>query len=374
MPTTMSNPRAIRLAAPKAAGPQSRVRKQFNTLVKKLETERARLALWRDALPQLRAMGVNEVGPLLENFSVRRRQLLVLLDKAWSDKKLSKRDREKISDLIWHMAGDALLAVEDDAEIRAIFERHSDLPFSGDTDSQQALMRDMVAAATGLELDEDVDLSSPSALRAAMRSKMEALQQEEEAEQARRASTARPAKVSARQARQEAEESKLKQSVRDIFRRLASTLHPDRETDPAERTRKTALMQRANAAYAANDLLGLLELQLQVEQIDQAGLDNLGDDRIKQYNKILDDQVREIQFDIMSLDTALSIELGMEYDGHNTPQALMKDVRIAIATMQADLEHIEGDLVLFQDIRQLKAWLKDYRIGANDPGLDDPWF
>jgi hypothetical protein len=39
--------------------------------------------------------------------------------------------------------------------------------------------------------------------------------------------------------------------------------------------------------------------------------------------------------------------------------------------MQADLEYIEGELALFQDIRQLKAWLKDYRIGANDPGLED---
>lgn len=69
--------------------------------------------------------------------------------------------------------------------------------------------------------------------------------------------------------------------MRDIFRKLASALHPDRETDPAEHGRKTALMQRANVAYAANDLLGLLELQLEVDQIDQTGLDNLGDDRIK---------------------------------------------------------------------------------------------
>ena len=60
----------------------------------------------------------------------------------------------------------------------------------------------------------------------------------------------------------------FERAVREIFRKLASALHPDRETDPGERARKTALMQRANVAYAANDLLGLLELQFEVDQID----------------------------------------------------------------------------------------------------------
>ncbi|WP_341888453.1 hypothetical protein [Variovorax sp. YR752] len=46
--------------------------------------------------------------------------------------------------------------------------------------------------------------------------------------------------------------------MRDIFRKLASALHPDRETDAQQRKVKTALMQKANQAYAANDLLALL--------------------------------------------------------------------------------------------------------------------
>jgi curved DNA-binding protein CbpA len=42
--------------------------------------------------------------------------------------------------------------------------------------------------------------------------------------------------------------------VREVFRKLASELHPDRETDPAEHARKTELMQRVNQAYKAGDL------------------------------------------------------------------------------------------------------------------------
>jgi hypothetical protein len=41
------------------------------------------------------------------------------------------------------------------------------------------------------------------------------------------------------------------QAVREVFRKLVSELHPDRETDPAEHARDTELMQRVNQAYKA---------------------------------------------------------------------------------------------------------------------------
>jgi hypothetical protein len=114
--------------------------------------------------------------------------------------------------------------------------------------------------------------------------------------------------------------------VRDIFRKLASALHPDRETDSAKRGRKTALMQRANVAYAANDLLGLLELQLEANQIDQTGLDNLDDDRIKQYNRILDGQAGEIKAEIIALETSL-----LTFDGWCLNAALAHSNRLLLS-------------------------------------------
>jgi hypothetical protein len=368
---------AIRITAPAAAGPQSRVRKQFNTLIKKLDAERARLALWRDEVPKIRALADSELMPLVEKFDARRRELVVMLDVVWADKRLGKKHREKISDLICSTVADAMVRdndSDDDIEIKAIYSKHSELAFDGGTPEDQAGMREMLAAMTGIELDDDADLSSASLLRDAVCKKMEAMVAEEEAEQARQAARPKPAKLTAREARHEAEALKLKQSVREIFRKLASALHPDRETDPAERSRKTALMQRANVAYAANDLLGLLELQLEVEQIDQASLDSLGDDRIKQYNRILEGQVFEIQGEIMALETVLSLDMGLEPEDHRTPKALMQSLRAEIKAMKVDLEHIEGDLVIFSDVKTLKAWLKDYEIGANAPDFGEPWF
>ena len=180
--------------------------------------------------------------------------------------------------------------------------------------------------------------------------------------------------TSAREARHQAEEAKLKQSVRDIFRKLASALHPDRETDPAKHGRKTALMKRANVAYAANDLLGLLELQLEVDQIDQTGLDNLGDERIKQYNRILGDQVREIVMEIRALESAVSLDMGWELGRRCTPTSMLRGLRADIKEMRANVKYIEADLEVFGDIKQIKRWLKDYDIDDDAASQGEPWF
>jgi len=368
----MSPPYAIRIASPAATGPLSRVRKQFNTLVKKLETERIKLALWREELPKIRALADKEYSPLAQAFDAHRRRLLVLLDQAHSDKALRRTDRIKLSDVICATALDLMRIDEADETIKEIYNKHSGRDFDLDMDAEKTLLRQMVREATGVELDDDIDFDSPDAFIEAMHGKMAEREREEEQKQ-ERAGAAKPAKPSAREARREAEEAKLKQSLRDIFRKLASALHPDRETDAAERGRKTALMQRANAAYAANDLLGLLELQLEVDQIDQTGLDKLDDDRIKQYNRMIERQVDEIHFEIQALETALSLDMGWEPGRYGTPKAMVRGLRADIAEMRANIKYIEADLGAFSDIKQLKAWLKGYSIAAHDAGYDEPW-
>jgi hypothetical protein len=368
----------VRIATP-TAGPQSRVRKQFNTLVKKLETERVKLALWRDELPKIRALADGEYKPLASTFDAHRRRLLLQLDEACSDKTMGKTDKEKLADMICTIARDLMKMDEEDELIKEIYNKHSGCDFDAEMDAEKALIRQMVGEVTGVELGEDVDFSSPLAFLEAMQKKMEALereagQQQEQAGQAHPAKPAKPAKLSAREARHQAEELKLKQSVRDIFRKLASALHPDRETDAAERDRKTVLMQRANVAYAANDLLGLLELQLEVEQIDQTGLDNLDDDRIKQFNRMLGGQIDEIKFDILALGSAFSLDMGWEVGQHRTAKAMMQGLRADIAAMRANVNYIEADLDTFSDRKRLKDWLKGYRIAAKDPGYGEPWF
>jgi hypothetical protein len=102
-------------------------------------------------------------------------------------------------------------------------------------------------------------------------------------------------KAQKRHAEEEQAKAEIKQSLRELMRKLVSALHPDREPDAAERERKTELMKRVNDAYERNDLLTLLSLQLEIEQIQAADIANFSDERIKQYIRVLEDQLRALR-------------------------------------------------------------------------------
>ena len=65
-----------------------------------------------------------------------------------------------------------------------------------------------------------------------------------------------------------------KDSLGSVYRRLVKELHPDLEPDPAERERKSRVMQDITAAYAGGDLHALLRLEL--EWLEPGGQTRLG--------------------------------------------------------------------------------------------------
>jgi hypothetical protein len=365
----------VRIAEAGAKAVQSRAHKQFNSLIKKLEAERARLAGWKAAIPSLQQMTEQELRPLVRVVGTHRRQMLLLLDQAFGHRLLGKREKEKVASLICVLAED-FLGSEDDDEVSAIYEKYSDDSELEDDDDEDesALFKAMLEEMLGGPLGDDIDTSSPEALHAALRSKLaEETQRVEQAAQERDAKRKKPAKLSAREERAQAEAQRLKQSVRDIYRKLASALHPDRETDKAEHARKTSLMQRVNVAYAANDLLGLLELQLEVEQLDQAGLDSMDEERILQFNKILNGQLAELKHENDELEFGLLVDFSMPMYTKMTPQEMISILHERKQEMQAEVDQLTQDLVAFQDIKQLKAWLKTYKIPPPDFYYDDGW-
>lgn len=54
-------------------------------------------------------------------------------------------------------------------------------------------------------------------------------------------------------------------------------------------------MQQINQAYAADDLLTLLETQLQIEQVDTRQIAGINTQRLRHYNKVLAEQLTELR-------------------------------------------------------------------------------
>jgi len=366
---------SVCIAVPSTKDASSRVRKQFNTLVKKNEAARSLLTSWKESMPAIMSKAESEFQPLALAYAAHQRDMVLLLDRMHRDKLKAKRERAKLSKLISSIALE-LLADGEDLEIKAILDYHSDdISPSGEEDAYM----DMIASILGVEVDDVRGMRSPEDLLAALGAHADDNDDEDAGDEApaaqtRRAARRKSAAALAREQRQAAEAAKLKQPVRDIFRKLTSELHPDREPDAAERERKTALMQRVTVAYKANDLLSLLELQLEIEQIGQVDMNNLSEERVKQYNKILDGQLREIEAEIAIFEHEAFMQCGGRMRERPTPQALSRRLHVDIAEMRGKVETIAAELEAFRDVDTLKAWLKTWRPAPESPYDDAFWF
>ena len=156
------------------------------------------------------------------------------------------------------------------------------------------------------------------------------------------------------------------QSVREIFRQLASALHPDREPDAALRQRKTQLMQQANQAYQHYDLLTLLSMQLDLEQIDEQHLAGLPDARLAHYNQVLRERLAALEQE--HADQALPFQMMMAaspWQRQPGPAAVDKALTQDIAVLHRCLADITHDTAQLRDPHTRKAAIG--RIALDDP-------
>ena len=366
---TNSKTHAVRIVADKAKPGLSKAQQQFNTLIKKIDQHKQRLGLWAETIPKMQQMKASEFDPLLDTYDGLQTQWVHLLDQAHANPVLKKRDKEKLSHLICEAAAELLADGGDDADLKAIYNRHSGADFDAEDAELEAatgeLMKSMMAGMYGIDFG-DADVSSLEKMKAFMADKMESLRTEEETRQreadARRAKRKKTAKQQAKEEQMQAEAAHLKKSIQEIYRKLATALHPDRETDPAERERKTALMQKVNVAYGNKDLLQLLELQLQVEQIDQAQVNTIAEDRLKHYNKILKDQLQQLQHETQGIEMVWRMKLHLPPFATVSPNGLIAKLQDDIRQLRREIASVKQDLHTFQDIELLKGRLKSYKI------------
>jgi len=362
---TKASPQTISIAPGHNKSALSPGQKTFQSLIRQIEKRRQRLRGWETTTPIFQQRYVDEMLPLDRESSALLGKLVRRLDEASQQKGLTKTELRTVSDLITGMAGE-LLDQGDDAELKAIYDRHSPSDYDSEAAADAGEMKAMFEAMLGVDLGDDIDLSSPDEVMRRAHASMEEQWAREQAEyqagqqarETRRAGRKPTAKQAAAQARKEAEQAALGQSIREVYRKLASALHPDREPDPEERARKTALMQRVNQAYGRNDLLRLLELQLELEHIDQHAIDNITEGRLKHYNKILREQVRELDQEILHVELGFRETYGISPFVEVSPDTALRLMEQDIAGLQEEIRDLEADLIVFDDLKTLKGWLK----------------
>ena len=371
---TRTHVKTLSIATGSSRSPLSKGQKAFNALIKQIEKKRTRLAAWEAAIPSYQRKYASELDPLMEDSVKLQVEMVHCLDRASGQKGLTRTERRTIAGVITDLAGD-LIAARDDGELKAIYNRHSRSDYDAEEAAGMNGMKSALEDVLGFELGDDLDMSSPEDVLARAQAQMHERQAQYDADrQAREERLARrkkSAKQLAREAQQQAEEQQLRKSISEVYRKLVSALHPDRETDPQERERKTALMQRVNDAYGKNNLLQLLELQLELEHIDQTAIDKIGEDRLKHYNKILQDQLVDLEQEILRVEDGFRAQFGISPFMDVSPSTIMRDLAVEIVGVQHTIRDMKKDLLAFEDVKTLKAWLKGLRHQARMDDIDD---
>ena len=156
--------------------------------------------------------------------------------------------------------------------------------------------------------------------------------------------------------------------MREVFRKLASELHPDREPDPAERARKTELMKEVNQAYRAGDLLALFELQLGIEQLDPATLADFADEKLLRDVHVLEEQSRRLREELAELVAPFLSPVRGARPRKLTPSAIHHALDNDIRELKGVVRNLERDVAFLQDVRALKQSLNGYHV---EPASDE---
>ena len=352
----------------------SKGQKTFNDLVERIGKSRARLGAWEEAISRFQEKYASQVLPAHAALADLHRRLVHCLDDIRDERGLSKSDRQLASDVIVDLAGQLLCEREDD-DLKAIYNRHSESDFDQEEAAAADGLKSMLEHVLGVELDETLDAKSPEDLlqfaQAEILERQQQFAAERQARAERRGRRKKSTKQLALETQQAADAQHASQSIREIYRKLASFLHPDRETDPEERTRKTALMQRVNDAYAKNNLLQLLELQLQLEHIDQSAIDNIGEDRLKHYNKVLQEQLVALNREIQRVEFEFKDRFGLPPFLAVSPKLIARDLADELEVIQRAIRHVKEDLSAFGDLKKVKAVLARMRRERKLAAADD---
>lgn len=344
--------------------------KQFNQLLAKIEASKGALLRMQGLLAEYAPERARRIGPLEAQIVKLHGELAIFLDQRLQQPKgLSKKMQQDIAQLVLALSEDLVSRDLADPAILEIYERYS--PDAEELDSEDdeddiSAMQEMLSKIFGMEFDPN-DVDSPEDfLEAAMEKARAQREAAKDAHAAKRASR----KKTPREKKQDQEALDTDKVVREIYRKLASALHPDREPDPEERARKAALMAQVNAANDRRDLLTLLQLQLQIEQINPGDVAAMADEKLRHFNRVLKEQEQSLRLEQQQLAMQIRDSLGLRWGTPLTPRSIDADLRAEAQGLQHRLALIQRDFSLIRQDAGLKRWVKQ-QLALMEEQLED---
>lgn len=335
---------------------------RFRYLIAQIEKMRHARAEWDQQVVAFKTSEAERIHPLRANLRQVTRETVFLIDRLLDQKGWSRADQGALKDIACHTAEALLRADPNDVELRTIFDRHSLLSFQEMKQEELEDLKQDAKEHMGIDLD-DADIESEDDL-------VERVYEHMKNDEARQRERSGEHRKSQAQQRAESGAQAAKQFLREIYRKLASAVHPDREADAARRAEKTELMQQINRAYATNDLLTLLEAQLRLELIDPDHVSKISGKRLQQFNRLLSQQLESAKAELGSLQDAFRMDHGLPHGHAINARNLHLVTQRRARELRAYINQQKHFLDVLANKSATKRWLKEQRRFENSSDED----
>ena len=342
--------------------------RSFKRWVAEIEASEKRLQELGGLLDAFRPLFAKKLNPLQDARDVINHEMALFLDEKLLRKGWTATQRKTMRELLCDVA-ELLFGSAYHDEMVALFDRYNDVSVADLAAAEKSEFIDEFEKILGVELDADAvgERATEEMLREALRQ----LQQEDQ--ERAHAAARRGGKQSARAVQAEQQAVEAGKLLKEIYRKLTSALHPDREPDIDERARKTVLMSEVNKAYADQNLLKLLHLQLQAVKVDSRAAATMADEKLRVINQSLSQQQQELKLECRQIEMLIREEFHLERVGELSAMVLEKELNAQAAAARTGNKNLRLDLAdLKKSEVDFKAWLKVQRESVKeDEWLDE---
>ena len=342
----------------------SKLQKQFNTNVKKINELKQRLKDDGEQLRKIITRVQSDIIPTEHKHFEKIIELVFVFDKHHDDPFFKKKEKAKIADFIVNKSHE-LIEITGNEELKVLYEKYTNESFDEmDAEAENAtaeMMKNMMSSMFGVDFEEDADVSDPQKMQEYMERKMEEKQAEAEAKKSKKKKTDKQIE---KEEKMKEEANNISKAARSIYTDLVKAFHPDRERDETERDRKTEIMKKVTQAYEDDDLFELLRLKIELQGADIESL-TMADEQLKYYNKILKEQVRELEESLWQLRMQGSGPMGGEdllsrFGGDE--KSMKAKITRQVNKLKNNIKMVEQDIIALGVKENMRRFLKDYQI------------
>ncbi len=342
----------------------SKLQKQFNANVKKINELKQRLKDDEEQLRKIVTRIQSDIIPVEHKHFEKITELVYVFDKHHDDPFFKKKEKAKIADFIVNKSHELIETTGNEA-LKVLYEKYAEESFDEmDAEAEKTtaeMMKSMMSSMFGVDFEDDADVSDPQKMQEYMERKMEEKQAEAQAKKANKKKTDKQIE---KEEKIKEEAKNISKAARSIYTDLVKAFHPDRERDETERNRKTEIMKKVTQAYEKDDLFELLRLKIELQGADIESL-TMADEQLKYYNKILKEQVRELEESLWQLRMQGMGPMGGEdllsrFGGDE--KSMKAKITRQVNKLKNNIKMVEQDILTLGVKENMRRFLKDYQI------------